>query len=69
MLTLVLTVVLVALIFEYINGFHDTANSTATVPPRFASAPDTISVTHSRLTAPWVSNVCGWTPSSACLAS
>src|SRR5688500_6239578 len=31
MLTLVLTVVLVALIFEYINGFHDTANSIATV--------------------------------------
>jgi inorganic phosphate transporter, PiT family len=31
MLTLVLVVVLVALIFEYINGFHDTANSIATV--------------------------------------
>ena len=31
MLTLVLTVVLVALVFEYINGFHDTANSIATV--------------------------------------
>ena len=31
MLTLVITVVLVALIFEYINGFHDTANSIATV--------------------------------------
>jgi PiT family inorganic phosphate transporter len=31
MLTLVLMVVLVALIFEYINGFHDTANSIATV--------------------------------------
>lgn len=31
MLTLVLIVVLVALIFEYINGFHDTANSIATV--------------------------------------
>jgi len=30
-LTLVLTVVLVALVFEYINGFHDTANSIATV--------------------------------------
>jgi PiT family inorganic phosphate transporter len=30
-LTLVLTVLLVALIFEYINGFHDTANSIATV--------------------------------------
>jgi PiT family inorganic phosphate transporter len=30
-LTLVLTVVLVALAFEYINGFHDTANSIATV--------------------------------------
>jgi PiT family inorganic phosphate transporter len=30
-LTLVLAVVLVALIFEYINGFHDTANSIATV--------------------------------------
>jgi len=28
---LILTVVLVALIFEYINGFHDTANSIATV--------------------------------------
>lgn len=30
-LTLVLLVVLVALAFEYINGFHDTANSIATV--------------------------------------
>jgi PiT family inorganic phosphate transporter len=30
-LTLVLVVVLTALIFEYINGFHDTANSIATV--------------------------------------
>ncbi|HMN34756.1 MAG TPA: inorganic phosphate transporter [Chiayiivirga sp.] len=31
MLTLVLLVVLLALVFEYINGFHDTANSIATV--------------------------------------
>lgn len=31
MLTLVLMVVLFALVFEYINGFHDTANSIATV--------------------------------------
>lgn len=30
-LTIILTVILVALIFEYINGFHDTANSIATV--------------------------------------
>ncbi|WP_374603923.1 anion permease [Arenimonas sp.] len=30
-LVLVLVVVLVALVFEYINGFHDTANSIATV--------------------------------------
>src|SRR5436190_23062722 len=30
-MTLVLLVVLVALVFEYINGFHDTANSIATV--------------------------------------
>lgn len=30
-MALVLTVVFVALIFEYINGFHDTANSIATV--------------------------------------
>ena len=30
-LSLVLLVVLVALVFEYINGFHDTANSIATV--------------------------------------
>ena len=29
--TLVLVVIVVALIFEYINGFHDTANSIATV--------------------------------------
>jgi PiT family inorganic phosphate transporter len=29
-MTLILTVLLVALIFEYINGFHDTANSIAT---------------------------------------
>ncbi len=31
MLTLVLVVVITALVFEYINGFHDTANSIATV--------------------------------------
>jgi len=31
MLTLVLLVVAFALIFEFINGFHDTANSIATV--------------------------------------
>jgi PiT family inorganic phosphate transporter len=30
-MTLLLTVVIVALAFEYINGFHDTANSIATV--------------------------------------
>ncbi len=30
-MTLLLTVILAALIFEYINGFHDTANSIATV--------------------------------------
>lgn len=30
MLTLVLSVVFIALVFEYINGFHDTANSIAT---------------------------------------
>ncbi|MGO1001549.1 anion permease [Lysobacter sp. CA196] len=31
MLTLVLVVILAALVFEYVNGFHDTANSIATV--------------------------------------
>ena len=31
MLTLLLLVILVALIFEFVNGFHDTANSIATV--------------------------------------
>jgi len=30
-MTLILTVIAVALVFEYINGFHDTANSIATV--------------------------------------
>jgi PiT family inorganic phosphate transporter len=30
-MTIILLVILVALIFEYINGFHDTANSIATV--------------------------------------
>src|SRR5262245_42392 len=30
-MTLILCVILVALVFEYINGFHDTANSIATV--------------------------------------
>jgi PiT family inorganic phosphate transporter len=30
-MTLILIVILVALLFEYINGFHDTANSIATV--------------------------------------
>ena len=30
-MSLILTVIIVALVFEYINGFHDTANSIATV--------------------------------------
>ncbi len=30
-MTLIIAVILVALVFEYINGFHDTANSIATV--------------------------------------
>ena len=30
-MTLILFVIFVALVFEYINGFHDTANSIATV--------------------------------------
>src|SRR5215471_3054610 len=30
-MSLLLTVIVVALVFEYINGFHDTANSIATV--------------------------------------
>src|SRR5215510_13828607 len=30
-MTLIFCVVLIALVFEYINGFHDTANSIATV--------------------------------------
>jgi PiT family inorganic phosphate transporter len=30
-MTLVIMVILVALVFEYINGFHDTANSIATI--------------------------------------
>ena len=30
-MTLILIVILAALVFEYINGFHDTANSIATV--------------------------------------
>src|SRR6266481_2815144 len=30
-MALIFTVILVALVFEYINGFHDTANSIATV--------------------------------------
>ena len=32
MLTLVIVVIITALVFEYINGFHDTANSIATAP-------------------------------------
>lgn len=30
-MTLIITVIAIALVFEYINGFHDTANSIATV--------------------------------------
>src|SRR5512138_3020575 len=30
-MTLLLTVILVALVFEFVNGFHDTANSVAAV--------------------------------------
>ncbi|MDQ1131756.1 phosphate/sulfate permease [Pseudoxanthomonas winnipegensis] len=39
MLTLVLVVILAALIFEFINGFHDTANSIATVVSTKVLAP------------------------------
>ncbi len=39
MLTLVLIVILAALVFEFINGFHDTANSIATVVATKVLAP------------------------------
>src|SRR5690554_4424893 len=39
MLTLVLIVVITALVFEFINGFHDTANSIATVVATKVLAP------------------------------
>lgn len=39
MLTLLIVVVLTALVFEYINGFHDTANSIATVVATKVLAP------------------------------
>ena len=38
-MTLILIVVVVALVFEYINGFHDTANSIATVVSTKVLAP------------------------------
>ena len=38
-LSLVLAVVLIALVFEYINGFHDTANSIATTVSTKALSP------------------------------
>ena len=31
MMTLIIVVIIIALIFDYINGFHDAANSIATV--------------------------------------
>ena len=40
-LTLVIAVLVVALMFEYINGFHDTANSIATVVATKALSPGT----------------------------
>ena len=40
-LTLVFAVVLIALVFEYINGFHDTANSIATVVATKVLSPTT----------------------------
>ncbi len=39
MLTLVLIVILAALVFEFVNGFHDTANSIATVVATKVLAP------------------------------
>ena len=39
MLTLVLVVILAALVFEFVNGFHDTANSIATVVATKVLAP------------------------------
>ncbi|MDR2462831.1 MAG: inorganic phosphate transporter, partial [Verrucomicrobiales bacterium] len=38
-MTFVLFVILAALVFEYINGFHDTANSIATVVSTRALSP------------------------------
>ena len=38
-MTLILVVILVALVFEFINGFHDTANSIATVVGTRALSP------------------------------
>ena len=40
-MTLLLVVVFVALVFEYINGFHDTANSIATSVSTRALSPRT----------------------------
>ena len=31
MLTLVVSIILVALVFDFLNGFHDSANSIATI--------------------------------------
>ena len=43
--------------------------ATATLAPEYTSAPETISIAVSRLTAPCSSSVCGRTPSRPCLAS
>ena len=52
-----------------LTGIGKPVTATATLAPECTSAPDTISITVSRLTAPCTSSVCGCTPSIACLAS
>ena len=52
---LVFTVILVALIFTYTNGFHDTANAIATVVGTKVLTPRPVSYTH--LTLPTILRV------------
>ena len=55
-MTIILLVILIALVFEYINGFHDTANAMATPIATGALRPKTAvaiaAVTRSKAPAP-----------------
>ena len=57
-MTIVLCVILLALVFEYINGFHDSANAIATVvSTRVLTPRQAVPVSYTHLTLPTIYSV------------